>query len=95
MRGDFGLNPHSLLLFQGQVYILSGLRKELAKYEYGLPAYRYQRMRKTLDRIARVYYFPGIRKVIKDIVRNCNTYIWNKVARYTPYSKLNIYTISL
>jgi hypothetical protein len=92
-RDDFGLNPHGLLLFQGQVYIPSGLRKELVEYEYRLPAHGYQGVRKILDRIVRVYYFPEIRKIIKNMVRNYNTYIRNKTTRHIPYSELKIYTI--
>jgi hypothetical protein len=92
-RGDFGLNPHSLLLFQGQVYIPSGLRKKLVEYKHRLPAYGHQGVRKILDRVARVYYFPEIRKVVKNMVRNCDTCIRNKAARHAPYSELKIYTI--
>ena len=91
-RGDFGLNPHGLLLFQGRAYVPSGLRKELVEHEHGLPAHGHQGVRKTLDRVSRTYYFPGIRKVVKDMVRNCDTCIRNKAARYTPYGELKIYT---
>ena len=40
-QGDFGLNPYNLLLFQGQVYISSGLRKEFIEYKYRLPVHEY------------------------------------------------------
>ena len=71
------------------------MRKELVEYEHGLPAHGHQGVRKTLDRIARVYYFPGIRKVVKDVVRNCDMCIRNKAARYAPYGELKTYTTPL
>jgi hypothetical protein len=91
-RGDFGLNPHGLLLFQERAYVPSGLRKELVEHEHGLPAHGHQGVRKTLDRVSRTYYFPGIRKVVKDVVRNCDTCIRNKAARHAPYGELKTYT---
>ena len=38
-----------------------------------------------MSRLSRGYYFPGIRKVVKDVVSLYDTYIRNKATYYTPY----------
>ena len=38
-----------------------------------------------MSRLSRGYYFPGIRKVVKDVVSLCDTYIRNKATHYAPY----------
>jgi hypothetical protein len=43
---------------------------------------------KTLSRLARDYYFPSIRKTVKDVVLGYDTYIRNKASRHTPYGFL-------
>ena len=87
-KGDFTKSPQGLLLFQKRVYIPTKLREELVKEWHELPAHGHQGVRKTLERISRNYYFPGIRKVVKDIVTGCDTCIRNKSSRHTPYGQL-------
>ena len=38
-----------------------------------------------MSRLSRGYYFPGIRKVVKDVVTTCDICIRNKAIHYTPY----------
>ncbi len=85
--GDFS-NHNGLLLFQKRVYVPTGIRKELVQHEHGLPAHGHQGNRKTLQRISQVYYFPGIRNVVKEVVKNCDTCIRSKAARHAPYGQL-------
>jgi hypothetical protein len=40
---------------------------------------------RTWERLAKQYYFPGIRRVVKEIIGGYNTCIRNKASRYTPY----------
>jgi hypothetical protein len=86
--GEFTKTTQGILLFQRRVYVPSGLRKELVTHEHGLPAHGHQGIRKTLDRLSRVYYFPGIRKVVKEVVTSCDTCIRNKAARHAPYGQM-------
>jgi hypothetical protein len=86
--GEFSKTEKGILLFNKRVYIPIGLQKELVSYKYGLPAYRYQGIRKTLECISRSYYFPGIRKTVKEVVTSYNTYIRNKAARHAPYGQM-------
>ena len=87
-RGDFRVSPTGLLLFLGRAYVPTNLRKELVTHEHGLPAHGHQGVRKTLERISRIYYFPGIRNMVKEVIRNCDTCIRNKAARHAPYGQL-------
>ena len=38
-----------------------------------------------MSRLSRGYYFPGIRKVVKDVVTTYDTCIRNKATYYAPY----------
>jgi len=38
-----------------------------------------------MERLARTYYFPGIRKMVEEVIRNCDTYLRNKSNRHAPY----------
>ena len=43
-----------------------------------------------MSRLSRGYYFPGIRKVVKDVVTTCNIYIRNKAIYYTLYRLIKL-----
>jgi hypothetical protein len=86
--GEFSKTEEGILLFNKRVYVPTGLRKELVSHEHGLPAYGHQGTRKTLERISRSYYFPGIRKTVKEVVASCDTCIRNKAARHAPYGQM-------
>ena len=43
-----------------------------------------------MSRLSRGYYFPGIRKVVKDVVSLYNIYIRNKATYYTPYGLIKL-----
>ena len=85
---DFTVNGQGVLLFLGRVYVPARLRKELVTELHGLPAHGHQGIRKTRERIARTYYFPGLRKTVEQVVTNCDTCIRNKAARHAPYGQL-------
>ena len=38
-----------------------------------------------MERLARTYYFPGMRKSIEEVIGNCDTCIRNKLSRHAPY----------
>ena len=43
-----------------------------------------------MSRLSRGYYFLGIRKVVKDVVSSCDTYIRNKATYYAPYGLIKL-----
>jgi len=38
-----------------------------------------------MERLARTYYFPGMRKSVEEVIGNCDTCIRNKLSRHAPY----------
>lgn len=82
---DFSKNNQGLILFQGRIYIPSSVRKAFVTEFHGLPAHGHQGIAKTLARLSRHYYFPGMRKTVKETVSGCDTCIRNKANRHAPY----------
>jgi len=38
-----------------------------------------------MEQLARIYYFPGMRKTVEEVIGNCDTCIRNKSNRHAPY----------
>jgi len=38
-----------------------------------------------MEQLAKIYYFPSIRKMVEEVIGNCNTCIRNKSSRHVPY----------
>ena len=81
----FSRNPEGILMFQGRTYIPSRIRASFVREQHELPAHGHQGIAKTLSRISRDYYFPGMRQVVKDVVLGCDTCIRSKSSRHAPY----------
>jgi transposase InsO family protein len=79
---------NGILYFQGRTYVPAHLRKKFVEYEHSLPAHGHKGVRKTLERISRSYYFPGIRKMVTEVILNCDTCIRNTAARHAPYGHM-------
>ena len=45
---------------------------------YKVLAYRYQGIRRTLERLTRSYYLEGVAKLVIEVVYNYDTCIYNK-----------------
>jgi len=43
-----------------------------------------------MERLARTYYFPGMKKTVKEVIGNCDTYIRNKSNRHAPYELMKL-----
>ena len=84
----FSKTPDGMLLFNGRIYIPSGIRSQFVKQQHELPAHGHQGIAKTLERLSRSYYFPGMRKLVTETVLECDTCIRNKAARHAPYGQM-------
>jgi hypothetical protein len=85
LGGNFSRTDSGLLAFEGRVYVPTGIRTRFVEGFHGLPAHGHQGIAKTLSRLSREYYFPGMRGVVKKVVGGCDTCIRNKAARHAPY----------
>ena len=64
------------------------MRRPLVQEQHSLPAHGHQGVIRTFDRIARHYYFPGLRKQIEVVVRECDICSKAKTSRHAPYGLL-------
>jgi hypothetical protein len=70
------------------VYIPSGMRKEFVREQHSLPAHGHQGIARTFDRLAKDYYFPGMRKQVEKVVSECDLCNKSKASRHAPYGLL-------
>jgi hypothetical protein len=87
-KAGFSKDNNGTILFRGKVYIPSTIREDFIKEQHELPAHGHQGIGKTMDRLSRNYYFPGMRKLVTRIVGDCDTCIRNKASRHAPYGQL-------
>ena len=52
------------ILYLGLVYVPARLREEIVKDIHEAPAHGHQGIDKTIERITRNYYFPGLRRTV-------------------------------
>jgi Integrase zinc binding domain len=62
-----------LILMDRLIYVLQRLRNEVFKCYHKTRATGHQGIRKTLELIQQMYYFPGIRKYIEEKIRICDS----------------------
>ena len=82
------IDQQGLLRFKGLVYIPSGIRREFVREQHSLPAHGHQGIARTFDRLARDYYFPGMRKQVETVVSECDLCSKSKTSRHAPYGLL-------
>ena len=61
-----------LLLFQGLVYVPVSLQQKLIEESHSNKTHGHQGIDKMIKRLTRTYYFPHMRKKVKEIVQKCN-----------------------
>jgi hypothetical protein len=86
----YRITTERTILFEEQVYILKTIQNQAVWARYGTIPYSYPGIRKTIELVSRIFYFPRIRKVVEKVINSCNTCCRDKAARYIPYSKLNL-----
>ena len=82
---SFKTTEEGLLLFNGLVYISSGLRAEIVIKNHEEPMAGHQGIGKTLERISRIYYFPDIRKYVEKEIAEYIIYNRNKLSKHVFY----------
>jgi len=81
---------NSRLLYRDCIYVPdhTPLRLQLLQNHHDPPAMGHPGRAKTLELLARKYYWPSIRKDVDRFVRNCHTCRRTKTTRHAPYGVL-------
>ena len=77
-----------VLHHQGLPYVPEIIRTELISRHHDDPFVGHFGIEKTRELIARKYYWPTLRRDIKDYVRGCNVCLASKAVRHKPYGDL-------
>ena len=85
---DFMIDNQGILRFRGLVYIPAGVREQFVREQHSLPAHGHQGIARTWERLARDYYFPGMRKLVEKVVSECDICQRSKTNRHAPYGLL-------
>jgi glutamate racemase len=72
------------------VYFLKQIRKEFTKELYKELTTRHLRIKKTKDVVAACYYFPFIKRIVKQVVKECNICQKAKTLRKHLYRLLKL-----
>jgi hypothetical protein len=89
----YQITKKGTILFEEQVYIPKTIKNQVVQTRYSIIPYSYPGIGKTLELVSRIFYFPGIKKVVEKIINTCNICCRNKAARYILYSKLYLLNI--
>jgi hypothetical protein len=88
VEGGFTIDEQGLIRYKGLVYVPSQMRRPLVQEQHSLPAHGHQGVTRTFERITRHYYFPGMRKQVETVVRECDICSKSKSNRHLPYGQL-------
>ena len=77
-----------VLYWKGRIYLLTSLREEWTKRIHEHPSAGHPGIGKTAELIGRSYYFPGIIRTAKKVVKECDKCNRTKYDRHVPYGKM-------
>lgn len=88
MRSYWKKGSDQLFRFQGRIYVPGGLRAEILQLLHDDPTAGHQGVSRTIRRVADLYYWPGMRKMIKEYVLSCANCQIVKAKHHRPYGYL-------
>jgi glutamate racemase len=68
----FALNKTGLIRYKRVVYFLEQIKREFTKELHKELTIRYLRIKKTRDIVAACYYFPFIKRIVEQVVKEYN-----------------------
>jgi hypothetical protein len=77
-----------IILINELVYVPQSLRQEIFDQHHEIRIAKYQKIDRTLELITRTYYFPKMKKFVKNRIRICDTCQRNKTSKHKPYGKM-------
>jgi glutamate racemase len=91
----FVLNKTRLIRYKRVVYFLEQIRKEFTKELHKKLTIRHLRVKKTRDTVAACYYFPFIKRIIEQVVKEYNICQRAKALRKHLYKLLKLLSTPL
>jgi hypothetical protein len=86
----FVLDKTRLIRYKGVVYLLKRIRKEFTKELHKELITRHLRIEKTRDTVVACYYFLFIKKIVKQVVKECDICQKAKALRKHLYKLLKL-----
>ncbi len=83
---DWAQDREGIVTFKGLTYVpnVDGLRAEVIKTNHDLPWAGHYGVRRTLDLIARKYFWPRMQRDVIQYVKDCTMYTKTKLAWHKP-----------
>ena len=81
-------DDNGLAYLHNLIYVPKSMRNEIIRIHHDTPLHGHTGTEKTTEQIARNYYFPSLRKIVQEYVKNCEVCIQDKAARHQPYGKM-------
>ena len=87
---NYTLNDN-ILFFDGRICVpdIKLIKKRILEECHDAPSAGHFGVAKTYDQVARNYYWPGLRKYIKDYIAGCDTCTRSKNHHHKPYGLLS------
>ena len=89
-ESKFTRDEQGMLLFQGLVYIPVSKRKDVIERHHDTQEAGHRGVEGTIERISRNYYFPGMRKMVEQYIKECDLCQKSKADRHKPYGTMKI-----
>jgi hypothetical protein len=77
-----------LILWKGLVYIPTKLQEKITREVHEEPTSGHQGIERTIERITRNYYYPGLRKTVEQVIQNCDICKRSRHERHAPYGTM-------
>ena len=89
-ESKFTRDKQGMLVFQGLVYIPVTMRKNVIRQHHDTRDMGHRGVEGTIEKISRNYYFPGMRKMMEQYVKECDLCSKSKAKRHKPYGKMKV-----
>jgi len=77
-----------LLLYEELIYVPRRIRQQVIQQGHDQPTAGHFGVERTLEKITREYYFPGMRQAVEKHIKQCDKCRKSKASRHQPYGKL-------
>jgi hypothetical protein len=83
-----GFEDDSLMWYDGRAFVLPDRQQACVKQLHKSKLGGHPGIRKTLERVRQHYGFPGMKKVVESMVKDCEVCAKTKATRHKPYGLL-------